>query len=235
VHVDRRGGKVISMKDERTDDSVLFLGKTADPNVLKALDFCRLNFSDVTACLGSWGDELPDLTKEWEGDYIISYLSRWVVPEQVLSRARIAAFNFHPGPPEYPGIGCTNFALYENAEQYGVTCHHMAPRVDTGGIIAVSRFPVFPADDVASLLVRTHNYQLILFYDVVGRLVAEGTLPTLHEEWTRRPLTRKELDALCEITLDMSEVEVHRRIRATAFGEWRPFLEHHGMRFELKK
>ncbi len=80
--------------------------------------------------------------RSWQGDYIISYLSRWVVPAELLERARRAAVNFHPASPDYPGIGCNNFALYENAAEYGVTCHHMAPRVDSGEIIAVRRFPV---------------------------------------------------------------------------------------------
>jgi methionyl-tRNA formyltransferase len=71
-----------------------------------------------------------------------------------LDRAKHAAFNFHPGSPDYPGIGCLNFELYEEAREYGVTCHHMVPKVDTGGIIAVKHFAIFDSDCVASLLAR---------------------------------------------------------------------------------
>ena len=108
--------------------SLLFLGKADDPDCARALEFCQQAFAPVTYCLGKWGDPLPGKVQEWEGDYIVSYLSRWVVPDALLKRARKAAINFHPASPEYPGIGCNNFALYENASEYGVTCHHMAPK-----------------------------------------------------------------------------------------------------------
>ncbi len=100
--------------------SLLFLGKTDDPYCARALEFCQENFAQVSYSLGKWGDPLSDDIRRWEGDYIISFLSRWVVPEEILKHARKAAINFHPASPEYPGIGCNNFALYENAKEYGV-------------------------------------------------------------------------------------------------------------------
>lgn len=212
--------------------SVLFLGKKKDEHVEKALKFCRINFTDVTAYLGKWGDPLPEDIGWWEGEYIISYLSRWVVPEYLLKKAKVAAINFHPGPQEYPGIGCNNFALYEEAQQYGVTCHHMASRVDTGAIVAVRRYPIFATDNLATLLSRTYHYQLVLFY---VSLILEGKeLPVSEERWTRKPFTRKEFNDLGRITPDMSKEEIAKRIRATTFGVWKPAIELQGFVFELK-
>jgi methionyl-tRNA formyltransferase len=200
--------------------------------VARALEFCRRNFRHVTAYLGQWGDPFPG--GGWEGDYIASFLSRWIVPEEVLRRTRRAALNFHPAPPEYPGVGCNNFALYHGAKEYGVTCHHMAPRVDTGAIVAVKRFPVFESDDVASLLERTYDMQLALFYDVVSVLLRGEPLPACSERWARKPFTRRELDDLMRITPDMSPQEISRRVRATRFGSFRPTVELSGFRFELR-
>src|SRR4030095_109021 len=90
----------------------------------------------------------PQDLHNWKGDLIISYLSQWIIPQLLLEKAAVAALNFHPGPPEYPGIGCTNFAIYDNVDEFGVTCHHMAARVDTGKIIAVKRFPVYESETV---------------------------------------------------------------------------------------
>jgi methionyl-tRNA formyltransferase len=214
--------------------SVLFLGKKNDKHLEKALSFCHLNITDVTAHLGEWGDPLPERIEAWQGEYIISYLSRWVVTESLLNRARIAAINFHPASPDYPGIGCNNFALYEDAKEYGVTCHHMAPRVDTGAIIAVKRFPVYPTDNVASILTRTYDYQLTLFYDVMNLIIRDQELPVSEERWTRKPISRKEFDALMRLSPDMTKEEMTKRIRATTFGEWQPGIELHGFYFELK-
>lgn len=159
--------------------SILFLGKKRDEHVEKALSFCQRNFTNVTTHLGKWGDPLPEDIGWWDGEYIISYLSRWVVPDYLLKKAKKAALNFHPASPNYPGIGCNNFALYEEAKEYGVTCHHMAPRVDTGPIIAVERFPVFPTDTVASLLLRTYDYQLVLFYKIMNIILRGGNFQPL--------------------------------------------------------
>ena len=212
--------------------SVLFLGKADDPDCLRVLEYCRQAFAPATHCLGRWGDPLPDDVRAWEGDYIISYLSRWVVPAELLGRATRAAVNFHPASPEYPGIGCTNFALYEDAREYGVTCHHMAPQVDTGQIIAVKRFAVDPADDIASLLKRTYEHQIALFFEIAP-LMAEGRqLPVSPEAWQRAPFTRAEFNELFRITLAMTKDEIARRVRAVSYGAFQPYVELEGYRFE---
>ncbi len=214
--------------------SLLFLGKADDPDCVRALEFCHQNFARVTYCLGKWGDPLSDEIRSWEGDYLISFLSRWVIPEEILRRARKAAINFHPASPEYPGIGCTNFALYENAREYGVTCHHMAVKVDTGRIISVKRFPVYPTDDVAALLKRTYETQIAFFFEI-AQLMAEGKeLPVSHETWTRPPFTRRQFNELFKITPDMPKEEISRRVRAVSYGSWQPYVEIEGFKFEYK-
>lgn len=214
--------------------SLLFLGKAEDSYCARALEFCHTHFRQVTYCLGRWGEPLPDEIRRWEGDYIISYLSRWVIPDDLLQRARRAAINFHPASPEYPGIGCNNFALYENAREYGVTCHHMASKVDTGAIIAVRRFPIYPEDGVAELLERTYEHQIALFFEIVGDLAAGKDLPVSDEKWTRPPFTRKQFNQLFCITPEMSREEIARRVRAVSYGKWQPYIELHGFRFEYK-
>jgi methionyl-tRNA formyltransferase len=213
---------------------VLFLGKRADSHGQRALAFCRENFGEVTACDGQWGEPLPVEARQWRGDLLVSYLSRWVVPQDVLNRAGIAAINFHPATPEYPGIGCNNFALYENAASYGATCHHMSSRVDTGALVAVTRFPVLAEDTVATLLGRTYDAMLELFFSVMSKFKSQGVLPASGEHWSREPFTRKQFEELRRITPDMDAAEVQRRIRATDFPPWGPYVDMHGHRFRFE-
>jgi methionyl-tRNA formyltransferase len=214
--------------------SLLFLGKSGDADCTRALEFCQSKFDPVTHCLGKWGDPLPEYVRGWQGDYIVSYLSRWVIPDALLQRAHKAAINFHPASPEYPGIGCTNFALYENAKEYGATCHHMAPAVDTGPIIAVRRFPIYPEDDVATLLKRTYENQIALFFEIAQYMAEGKELPISDEAWTRRPFTRKEFNELFRITPEQSKEEIQRRIRAVSYAPFEPYVELKGYRFEYK-
>lgn len=213
---------------------MLFLGKADDRDCARALEYCQQTFSGVTYALGKWGDPLPEDVRRWEGEYILSYLSRWVVPEELLRRARKAAINFHPASPAYPGIGCNNFALYEGAADYGVTCHHMAGKVDTGRIIAVRRFPILPEDGVAELLERTYQHQFALFIEIAAIMSRGEALPVSTETWTRPPFSRKQFNDLFKISADMSPQEIARRVRAISFGPWQPYIDLGGFRFEYK-
>ncbi|MEO7642777.1 MAG: formyltransferase family protein [Ramlibacter sp.] len=212
---------------------VLFLGKRGDQRCVQARAWCEQNFCEVAYFDGDWGEPLPEAARQWRGDLVISYLCRWVVPVAVLERAGLAAINFHPAPPEYPGIGCNNFALYENAPTYGATCHHMAARVDTGSIIQVKRFDMAPDQTVASLLERTYAAMAELFGDVMSAFVRSGNFPQSGENWTRPPFTRAQFEALRRIEPGMPADEVARRVRATDYPPWGPYVELHGHKFQL--
>lgn len=127
-------------------------------------------------------------------DWLISYRHHWVVPEVFLLPGR--AINFHPGPPEYPGIGSTDWALHDKATAFGVTAHHMAAVPDTGPIIAVRRFPIRPHETLATLTQRAHVHMLGLADEVLSYVVSGQPLPRSGDQWVGRPRTRKDLRAL---------------------------------------
>lgn len=212
--------------------NVLFLGKAEDFYCESAVRFTKRNFDHVEVRLGTWGKSL-----DWEDflgvrfDLIVSYLSRWVVPDWML-RSVPVAINFHPASPDYPGIGCVNFALYEGASEYGSTCHFMAPKVDTGEIIRTARFPILKTDDVASLLERTYQQQIVLFYSIMRQILRDEPLQPSGEKWGRAPYTRKEFDALSSLDPGMDEQEIKKRIRSCAYGPWKPTMRIGGV--ELK-
>ena len=222
------------MSDQRVKiRSVLFVGKQDDVCGAQARAFLAQTFPEVTAVVGRRGDPLPNQAQNWHGDMIVSYLSPWIIPASILGNASVAAVNFHPGPPEYPGIGCTNFAIYREEKVFGVTCHHMDATVDTGPIVAVRRFPLLSTDSVYSLTQRCYAEILALSYDVFGRLALGQQLPKCDEKWARKPYRRSELNALCKIDPDMDVHEVRRRVRATTFpGAPGAYVDIAGIRFK---
>lgn len=203
---------------------ILFIGKENDANSKEAADYVVLHFKHSTIISGNRGDPFPEIAENWKGDLIISYLSQWIIPGSVLKNATVAAVNFHPGPPEYPGIGCTNFAVYNDEKFFGVTCHHMNSRVDTGKIIAVTRFPIFENDSVLSITLRCYASILEMFYQILNQVMLAEPLPQSIEQWKRKPYLRKELNDLCRLTPGMSYEEIERRIRATHYiTDWAYF------------
>lgn len=224
----------MNQKNKTNSPSILLFGKKNDEHCEKALAFLSNNFQNLTIYIGSRGEPLPNEVLSWSGDYIISYLAPWIIPDNLLQKAKAAAFNFHPASPDYPGIGCTNFALYNEAQTYGATCHHMLAKVDTGKIIATKIFPVLSTDTIDSLLKRTYDYQLILFYEVMDYIIQGKPLPESTEQWSRKPYKRTELDALSVINPNLSEQELRKRIRATSFKAFQPHIEIAGYKFTLE-
>ena len=202
---------------EPKDLRILFLRKKDNQYAQRAEDFVRRHFQQPLIFAGGRKDKLPEEVMNWKGDLMVSFISSWIYPEQLLLKAAVAAINFHPGSPEYPGTGCTNFAIYNKAKEYGVTCHHMNTEVDSGKIIAVKRFPVIESDSVYS--VTQHCYKLIeeTFYEIMNHILQGQPLPLTNEQWKRKPFTRKQLDELCTITPDMTETEINRKIKATTY------------------
>lgn len=199
------------------DFKVLFLRKKDNEYAQRAEDYIRKNFPIHLVFEGGRKDKLPPEVLNWQGDIMISFISSWIYPASLLQHASRAAINFHPGSPDYPGTGCTNFAFYEGAKEYGITCHHMNAAVDAGNIIVVKRFPIKEEDTVYS--VTQHCYQLIeaTFYELMECILQEQPFPLAAENWTKKPYTRKQLDELCHIRPDMTEAEIEKRIKATTY------------------
>lgn len=199
------------------DFQVLFLRKKDNEYALRAEGFVRENFQKPLIFAGGRKDKLPEEVLNWKGDLLISFISSWIYPESLLGNAAFAAINFHPGSPEYPGTGCTNFAIYEGAKEYGVTCHHMDAGVDAGKIIAVKRFSISENDSVYKVTQLCYKLIEEMFYEIMNGVLKGQPLPETNEKWKRKPYTRKQLDELCTITPGMTEEEIERRIRATTY------------------
>ncbi len=181
----------------------------------KAREFLMVHFGEQNVRVYSSNEKYKKIPKEIlgeEGDMLISFLSPWIIPTSLLNKFAVA-INFHPGPPEYPGNGCYNFALYEGAMEYGVTCHFITKKVDAGPIIKVIRFPILPNESVQSLRDKSLSYLLVLFFDIMGMIIKGKALKPIKESWKRKAFTRKDLEELCRITPDMPAEEVQKRVK----------------------
>ena len=159
------------------------------------------NFSTIYIESKGRNENFPEEVQLWEGDYILCFRSLFILPKSILDKAKIAAINFHPGPPEYPGSGCINFALYEGVLEYGVTAHLMNEKVDNGSILQVNRFPILKKDDLVSLLQKTHQALWDLCSDFLLSIdssdgksfISEMVENCKHENWKGKPRKIKDL------------------------------------------
>jgi methionyl-tRNA formyltransferase len=195
---------------------IILLAKT-EAFSRQAKTIAELLFGDrLETHLGTVGAPLPESVAAASPAVLLSFLSPWIVPGWLLERSGVA-LNFHPASVDYPGIGCYNFALYDGAGEFGAVCHHMLAKVDTGRIVEERRFPLLPTDTVETLKLRTMVTMLAMFHDVCSAIAVGAPLPQSERHWTRRPFTRREMNALKTIEPGMSDEEVARRIRAGTY------------------
>jgi len=213
--------------------NICLLTKKEKPGVKEAIVLIKNMTKNIDVFYGDTTDSFPESVAIDNYDIIISYISPWIIPKIVLQKTKKWNINFHPGPPEYPGIGCFNFAIFDSAQQFGATAHVMDATVDTGKIIGVKRFSISENETVESLSVKTYKAQLALFKKIIQYIFSYDRLPRCDEKWRRKPFKRSELEKLANIYPNMSKKEIEERIRATYFpGKPAPFIELYGHRFE---
>lgn len=216
---------------------ILFIGNEERETSRKALEFLKTHFlsHELESYMKtpSRPEAIPDELKWWRGDYILSLQTRWKLPGYILNSASKGAINFHVGCPNYPGACTVNWALWEQAKEFGVTAHFMDEKIDAGPIIQVLKFPIWLHDNVESLLARSYDYLMISFYEICRFILQDIFIqvdPSL--KWERKPFKKAQLDELMDLTFT-DEYNFHRAIQATEFGDWRPFIRKHGKKFEL--
>lgn len=169
------------------------------------------------------------------GRRLIAFATNVVVPGRYLAACEHGAYNFHPGPPSYPGVYPESFAVWEGAVRFGATAHRMLKQVDSGPIVASEWFDVPP--DCGRMHLATLAFEALVrvFASLSERLACrDEELPENGETWSGPVRLRSAFDAMCRVEPGISETEYRRRYRA--FGEG-PFQDMHvilhGHRFKI--
>lgn len=225
----------------KMNSKALFIGFRDCDYCIKAEKFLRICGLEVE----TWWTprrrrtKLPDDIGSWSGDYIFHMKSYCILPQSLLSRAKVASINFHPSSPKYPGSGGISWALYNNDNKTGVTVHLMNEKIDNGKIIKVYDVPIYPKDCVSSVLERVHLKQLDAFYDIIMHIVNEGAnglwkaSENQSHSWAKKVGKIREIDNLETIDVDISPEELDRVIRATHFKDYGPKIYIHGHKFKF--
>jgi methionyl-tRNA formyltransferase len=165
---------------------------------------------------------------------LVAFVSPVIVPKSILDQLGYGAFNFHPGPPSYPGWAPAHFALYDQASEFGATVHFMVERVDAGPIIEVAPFAIPPQISVLGLEGLAYAHLAFLFWRLAGRLASDPAPPsTLPIEWGVRKNSRNNYRTMCEIPLEISKSEFDRRMRVFGGNHFgiAPTINLHGIEF----
>lgn len=214
-------------------DTIVLLTGPAEQVALASV--LRVHRRELTICPVTSSEQLAALDADvLRRARLIAFSSAVIVTPEVLTALGYGAYNFHPGPPDYPGWAPSHFALYDGATEFGATLHAMNESVDAGPIVEARRFPI-PADiGVSGLEGLAYAHLAQMYWIFAEQLATEAApLPAQSLSWGPRKNTRRAYQAICDIPLDITRAEFERRMRV--FGSQHfgvaPTIHLHGVEF----
>ena len=146
-------------------------------------------------------------------DVVISFLYWKLIREPLISLGRIGCLNFHPAPlPDLRGLGGYNVAILEGRDEWGVSCHFVDERFDTGDLVERRALPDRLRRDATafSLDLESQERLLALFQRVMARALRGEELPRT-PQGEGRYVTREEFEELRRVR---PGDDVERKLRA---------------------
>ncbi len=143
---------------------------------------------------------------------LIAFSTDVIVPPRILDALGYGAYNFHPGPPNYPGWGPAHFAVYDQVATFGVTAHVMLERVDAGPIVGVEMFCVPPNTTAQRLEQMAFVALARIFWNLAGSLTRAEALATLPVTWRGRKTTRRLYEELRAVPPTVAKDDLDRRV-----------------------
>ena len=170
-------------------------------------------------------------------DYLISFLNSIYIDKNVRKKIKVGSFNFHPGPPEYPGFGCYNFALLDKVNFYGSTVHVINDKFDNGKIINVNKFKIsYKKLNLEKLIAMTHRSIIRQAKDFINNILNEKLKTNVSFKWKKKAYTKKEFDIAREIKLNDSRENILKKIKAFTYKNYESvYINLKGYKFDFKK
>jgi len=124
--------------------------------------------------------ELIEQLQSYQPDYLFSFYYRFMISQQILEIAKIAALNMHGSLlPKYRGRVPINWAVLHGETKTGATLHIMEAKPDAGDIVHQKAIPILP-DETA--------YEVFNKVAIVAKTTLEEVIPDLLTgEFSRRP------------------------------------------------
>jgi methionyl-tRNA formyltransferase len=141
-------------------------------------------------------------------------------------------FNFHPAPlPEYKGRDLCYHAIMNGEREFGATVHYMDEGFDTGDIIEVGRFPMFPWDTAESLSRCAINMSKTLFEYYLPKILETpvfSRIPNIGGTYYKKGQIIEEVPV-------RPDDPFGQFVRAVTYKEFAPRIDIGGVKYEIRR
>ena len=176
-------------------------------------------------------DELIDLVPKLQAiapDYIFSFYYRYMLPEQILACAKIAALNMHGSLlPKYRGRAPVNWAIVHGETQTGATLHIMEAKPDAGDIVGQYAVSIDPDETATDVFGKVSQAAVNVIKEALPSLI-QGKVPRKPNDLQKGSYFggRKPSDG--QIRWNQQAIQVHNLVRAVAPPYPGAFTNHQG-------
>lgn len=143
----------------------------SDFNVVSSGTIQSLSFTHLIPLI-NLNKKIPDVVAEIESyhpDIILVSCYASLIPQELLSIAKIGAFNLHPSLlPKFRGPAPLFWQFREGIDDFGVTLHRMSAEFDTGNIVSQKKITMDDGvshADATKLLANIGSELILMFLD----------------------------------------------------------------------
>lgn len=221
-------------------NKILFLGRHNCKHTLNIYNFLKKRSKKIYFYKSKkLGEKLKIKKKHLKSDYIISFKNYYILKKNEINKAKYKAINFHPAPPKYRGLGPVNFSIYNQDKYFGCTAHIINERIDNGTILDVMKFKIDETDNIEKVLKKTYKNLEIQAKKILNILSeSHKNLKILKqnskkEKWSKNIINRKQLENFYKIDMKLSPRQLKRKILATKYKNFKPYIIFKKKKFEL--
>jgi len=176
-------------------------------------------------------DELIDLIPKIQAlapNYIFSFYYRFMIPEQILKCAKIAALNMHGSLlPKYRGRAPINWAILHGETETGATLHIMEAKPDAGDIVGQASVSIGPDETATDVFAKVSKSAATVIEKTLPNLI-KGIVPRQPNELQKGSYFGGRKPADGEIHWNQTAKQVHDLVRAVAPPYPGAFTDHNG-------
>ncbi len=197
---------VVTHQDDPNEN--VWFGSVAKLCVEKNIPYITPNANELVNLIPRFQELAPD--------YIFSFYYRFMIPEQILKCAKIAALNMHGSLlPKYRGRAPVNGAILHGETETGATLHVMEAKPDAGDIVGQAAVSIGPDETATDVFGKVSLAAVKVIEQVLPSLI-RGNIPRKPNELQKGSYFGGRKPADGQIHWNQTAKQIHDLVRAVA-------------------
>ena len=163
-------------------------------------------------------NKIAHVLKDLRPDVIFSINNFQLIKDEILGIPPLGVINFHNGPlPKYAGLNVCSWAIINGETEHGVTWHYVDKGVDSGNIIAQSKFSIEQEENALHLIMKCIKEGIKLFSTILPEVTKQRVKGIAQDTSQRTAYKKSELPNNGKVSFAWNGKKVYNFIRGLNF------------------